>query len=275
MNAYARLMRFDKPAGIALLWAPTAWALWLAHHSMPPLRLCLYFFLGTVLMRAAGCVINDLADRHIDKQVKRTKLRPLASGELTVSQAIAVLFGLLILAGLIVIQLPKLCWLEAGVALIVTVIYPLGKRWLKAPQLVLGLAFSMGIPMAFSASGVAWNATMLWLMLLNFLWIIAYDTLYAMMDREDDLRIGVHSTAIFFGKKLPIVMIGLQISFHGLWLFLGMTRVSSEWFDLCWVLGLLILNYQDILLRRQNDETYMHAFLWHAAYGMLMWVGLF
>lgn len=275
MNAYLRLLRFDKPVGIALLWAPTAWALWLANHGMPSWRLLCFFFLGTVLMRAAGCVINDLADRRIDKAVKRTALRPLASGELKISQAIAVLFGLLSLAGLIVIQLPMLCWVESGIALVITFIYPFGKRWFKAPQLILGLAFSMGIPMAFTASGVAFNATMAWLMLLNFLWIVVYDTQYALMDKDDDLLIGVYSTAIWFGSKLPTIMVVLPISFHSLWLFLGMTRVFSEWFDFCWLLGAAILCYQHILLRQQNSSAYMRAFLWHAVYGLVMWVGLF
>lgn len=274
MNAYGRLMRFDKPVGTALLWAPTAWALWLANHGAPSIKLVLYFFLGTVLMRAAGCVVNDMVDRSIDKEVKRTRLRPLASGELRLSQALRVLAGLLGLSGLIALQLPRTCWLEAGLALGITLAYPFAKRWLQAPQLILGLAFSMGIPMAYSASSALFDATMTLLFVLNFLWILAYDTLYALMDQEDDLRIGVHSTAILFDTHLPKIMVLLQIGFHGVWLYLGMTQVVSEWFDVCWVVGVGILNYQHTLLKKQTVDAYLQAFWWHAGYGLLMWMAL-
>lgn len=275
MNAYGRLMRFDKPVGIALLWAPTAWALWLANRGAPAISLVLLFFIGTVVMRAAGCVVNDMVDRHIDKEVKRTRSRPLASGELTVLQALKTLLILLTIAVVIVLQLPYACWWEAGIAMAITLCYPFAKRWIQAPQLVLGVAFSMGIPMAYSASGVNFDQTMLALMGLNFLWIVAYDTLYALMDREDDMRIGVHSTAILLDAKLPLVMIMLQMGFHGLWLLLGMTTLISEWFDCCWVLGLVILNYQHTLLKKQEHHAYLQAFWWHAGYGLLMWIALF
>lgn len=274
-NVYGRLMRLDKPVGIALLWAPTAWALWLANHRSPPVALVIYFFLGTVFMRSAGCVMNDMADRSIDPHVHRTRLRPLACGELAFSKAIAALLVLLALAAAILIQLPKACWWEAVFALGITAIYPFAKRWIKAPQLLLSIAFSMGIPMAYSASGRGFDASMWIVMGLNALWILAYDTIYALMDKEDDLRLGVYSTAILFDDHLPKFMVLLQMGFHGLWLFLGMTRVISQWFDLCWVLGLAILVHQHRLLKQETTQAYLHAFWWHAVYGCVMWIGLF
>ena len=160
------------------------------------------------------------------------------------------------------------------IALFITLFYPFAKRFLRAPQLVLGLAFSMGIPMVYSASNRSFDATMLCLFMLNFLWILAYDTLYALMDKEDDLQIGVNSTAILFDSHLSKILIGLSIGFHGLWLYLGLTQVISHWFDFCWVLGLGILNYQHVLVAKQNKEAYMQAFWLHAGYGLLMWLAL-
>lgn len=274
MNVYARLMRFDKPAGIALLWAPTAWALWLANQGQPPGILILYFLLGTILMRAAGCIINDMADRHIDKHVKRTQSRPITSGEISIQKAAVVLMVLLMLAALIMIQLPILCWIEAGIALAITIIYPFGKRFLRAPQLVLGAAFSMGIPMAYTASGVDLDKGMLILLLLNFLWIVAYDTMYAWADRDDDLRIGVRSTAILFGSNVMRVVMFLQILVHGLWLVLARFYSVSLWFGVCWLGAAAIIMYQYHLLKHETAQHSLRAFLWNAVYGLVMWIGL-
>ena len=135
-HPYLRLMRFDKPIGIILLWIPTAWALWMAYQGTPPLGILMYFFVGTIVLRAAGCVINDIADRHIDKEVMRTRDRPLATGEVTRHAALLLLSLLLAVALLIVLQLPRLCFYESFLALLVTFIYPFCKRWLSAPQLV-------------------------------------------------------------------------------------------------------------------------------------------
>ncbi|PJD90790.1 MAG: 4-hydroxybenzoate octaprenyltransferase [Legionella sp.] len=267
-------MRFDKPAGIALLWAPTAWALWLANQGHPPWILIVYFLLGTILMRAAGCIINDMADRRIDKHVKRTQTRPITSGELPMHRAAVALFVLLCLAAGIMFQLPVLCWVEAVIALAITVVYPFGKRFLSAPQLVLGVAFSMGIPMAYAASHVALDSRAFVLIVLNFLWIVAYDTMYAMMDRDDDRRIGVRSTAILFGSQAFLVVMGLQVLVHGLWLVLAGFYAVSFWFFLCWLAALGIILYQYYLLKQQTTKQIMQAFLWNAVYGLVMWIGL-
>jgi 4-hydroxybenzoate polyprenyltransferase len=274
MNKYLRLMRFHKPAGIALLWAPTAWALWIANQGQPSMGLVSLFLLGTILMRAAGCIINDIADRKIDKYVQRTQLRPITSGEITVQQASIACMVLLLGAAVIVLQLPTLCWYEAWGALGITLLYPFTKRFFKAPQLLLGIAFSMGIPMAYAASHTIPDGMMLGLVCLNYVWIIAYDTIYALVDREDDLKIGVRSTAILFGAKaIPIIFILLGLT-HGFWVVLRWHSSLTLGFGISWMIGLGILYTQYHLLQTQTPENAMRAFLWNGIYGLVMWVGL-
>ena len=274
LSAYYRLMRFHKSAGIILLWVPTAWALWLAHHGMPPVSLIIYFFLGTVCMRSAGCVVNDIADRHIDIHVERTRSRPLTAGEIGLVDALCLLMVLLSIALMIVMQLPVLCFYEALFALLVTLIYPFCKRFLQAPQLVLGIAFSMGIPMAYAASGVSPNVVMVFLFCLNFAWILAYDTMYAMVDREDDLLIGVKSTAVLFGSYDRFIIGLLQVFLHSIWLVLGWMVHASLWFYLIWLVGFCIMLYQQQLLGLRTHAAYFRAFLTNGWYGMVMWMGL-
>lgn len=273
-GAYFRLMRFHKPVGILLLWVPTAWSLWIANHGFPPLNLLVYFFLGTVVMRAAGCVVNDIADRHIDKHVKRTHRRPLTSGEIGLLEALSLLFILLMAALLIVMQLPVLCFYYALLALCITMIYPFCKRFFAAPQLVLGLAFSMGMPMAYAASGVMPDLTLILLFILNFAWIISYDTMYAMADRDDDLQIGVQSTAVLFGRYDRVIISGLQIVFHLLWLYIAYSQHYSALFYTCWIGALIILVYQQQLIKKRNANAYIAAFSTNAWYGLLMWCAL-
>ena len=181
-KAYWRLLRFNKPAGTLLLWYPTAWALWFANKGVPSIKLLVLFFSGTVLMRAAGCVFNDIVDRNVDKHVARTKLRPLTSGEVGIGEAFTLLIILLLTALFVVIRLPRECFFWSIAALFITLLYPFCKRFLKAPQLILGLAFSMGIPMAYVASATNLNSQFMLLFLINFCWIVAYDTMYAMTD---------------------------------------------------------------------------------------------
>ena len=271
-KAYLRLSRFDKPAGIALLWSPTAWALWIANQGFPPLKLIILFFLGTLFMRAAGCVVNDIADRQIDLHVQRTKHRPLATGEISLIGALLLLMFFLFSALLILLQLPSVCFYYSLVALGVTILYPFCKRFIQCPQLVLGIAFSMGIPMAFAASHVAPNASMGILLAINFAWILAYDTQYAMADRADDLRISVQSTAIFFAAYDRIVIACLQIFFHGLWLVLAFKLNFSKYFYIGWGLAALVLIYQQSLLVVRQEEKYLQAFSSNSWYGLVMWV---
>jgi 4-hydroxybenzoate polyprenyltransferase len=273
-NAYLRLMRFDKPVGTLLLWFPTAWALWLANKGIPSLDLLILFFSGTLFMRSAGCVINDIADKDIDKEVKRTKTRPLTSGELNLKEALTLFVILLFMALLILISLPWKCFYLGCIALVISMIYPLFKRFFNAPQFILGLAFSMGIPMAYAASNVPLNSECVLLFVLNFFWIIAYDTMYAMADKEDDLRIGVKSTAIYFAQYDRLLIGLFQSIVHGLWLYWALNSPGSIWFYLFWFSAGLILTYQQDLLKQGNPEQCLKAFRVSVYYGMFMWVAV-
>lgn len=274
LGAYLRLMRAHKPAGTLLLWIPTAWALWLANHGAPPVSLLAYFLLGTIFMRAAGCIVNDIADRHIDRHVTRTCMRPLTTGEVSLFEALWLIALLLGAALSIVIKLPVICFYYALLALFITIIYPFCKRFLQAPQLVLGVAFSMGIPMAYSASGVMLNTTALLLFILNFAWIVSYDTMYAMADREDDLRIGVKSTAVLFADYDRFIIMMLQISFHMIWLYLAFTLQYSMLFYCCWLAALTVLIYQQQLMSQKNANASFSAFSTNVWYGLIMWGAL-
>lgn len=206
-RAYGRLTRLDKPVGIWLLMWPTLWGLLVAGQGMPPREVVLVFVLGTVLMRSAGCALNDIADRHWDGAVARTQYRPLATGEVSVKEAYLVAAGLSLLAFVLV------CLLDWGVvlwslpALFLAISYPYTKRFFAVPQAYLGVAFGFGIPMAFVAiQGAAPPALAWWLLLANLCWSVAYDTAYAMVDREDDLKVGIRSSAITFGRYDVLVM---------------------------------------------------------------------
>lgn len=273
-RAYLRLMRFHKPVGILLLWLPTAWALWLAYCGNPPLKIVILFFMGTVATRAAGCVINDIADRHIDLHVERTKTRPLTSGELSLTDALLCVGCLLVIALLVLLQLPTICFYYALLALLQMIIYPLCKRWIQAPQCVLGMAFSMGIPMAYAASGTGLNASMGLLLWINFCWIVSYDSQYAMADRVDDLRIGVKSTAILFAQHDRLIIGLLQILFHGSWLLLLPMLLDSWIFWLYWGIAGLILCYQQKLIATRQPKDCLQAFVSNAWYGSVMWLAI-
>lgn len=273
-SAYWRLMRLDKPVGIILLWLPTAWALWIANGGTPNIRLIIYFFCGTILMRSAGCVINDIADRHIDRHVSRTRLRPLTTGEIQLPQALLLLLLLLVGALSIVLQLPSACFYYGIAAVGITVLYPFCKRFFQAPQLVLGVAFSMGIPMAYVASGVKMTEMTLILWSLNFVWIVAYDTLYAMVDRPDDLRIGVKSTAILFAHYDRKIIAFLQLACHSLWLWLAIGLHFQSFFYVCWAIAFFNLCYQQYLMSLQTPDAYFKAFFSNTWYGGWLWLGL-
>jgi 4-hydroxybenzoate polyprenyltransferase len=206
-RAAMEIMRFDKPIGTFLLLAPTLWGVVLANQGAPSLRLLAIFVAGAVIMRAAGCIANDLADRNLDGHVERTRLRPLVTGALTVREAVVLLL-LLLATALVLVTLTNPLTVQlsfAGAAL--ALVYPLMKRVTHLPQIVLGLAFSWSIPMAFAASINALPDGLWWLFTANLLWTVVYDTQYAMVDREDDLSIGIKSTAILFGD-LDVRIIG-------------------------------------------------------------------
>jgi 4-hydroxybenzoate polyprenyltransferase len=209
-RAYQRLMRMDKPIGIYLLLWPTLWALWVAANGMPHLHYLVVFTIGVVVMRAAGCVINDYADRHFDGHVERTQLRPLPAGEVTEKEALQ-LFGLLILIAFgLVLTLDVGTMVLSVVGLLLAASYPFMKRYTHFPQVVLGAAFSWSMPMAFMAVQADLPVELWLLYFANLFWTVAYDTLYAMVDKDDDLKIGVKSTAIAFGENDLLIVAMLQ-----------------------------------------------------------------
>jgi len=274
LQAYAHLLRLHKPIGTLLLWFPTAWALWFAQDGMPPLPRILYFFFGTFVMRSAGCLMNDLADRHVDPHVSRTQNRPLATNAVSVKSAIILLITLLCIALAILLQLPTACFKYAIISVVLTAIYPFFKRFFDAPQLILGLTFSMGIPMAYAASGVAFNATTSLLILINFFWIVAYDTIYAMADKPDDLKIGVRSTAILFGNQDKNIVFLLQGLSQACWLVLAVQLQLNFIFYLFWGVASLIFIKQQISMRAISTPHYLQIFTSNHVYGLLFWVAI-
>ena len=257
LQDYLQLMRLDKPVGTLLLLWPTLAALCMAAQGLPPLHLVVIFTLGTFIMRSAGCVINDFADRKVDGFVERTKERPLVTGAISSKQALLLFFGLIISAGLLLLFLNQTTQLLAFGGLALAIAYPFMKRWTHMPQVVLGAAFSWGIPMAWSAQGLAVPPESILMFCTSLLWIVAYDTLYAMVDRNDDLKVGIKSTAILFGD-LDKAMIGaLQaLTLAGLYL-LGqkLGYAHAYYVGLVIILGLFV--YQQWLIR---DRDRMGAF---------------
>ncbi len=267
-------MRFDKPIGIALLWYPVAWSLWLAAKGWPSEYYFVLFFLGTVIMRAAGCIINDIADRHLDAHVARTYKRPLVSGELSLQQALAAFIALMILALVILILLPPACFLVALIASLLTLLYPFTKRWFDMPQLILGLAFASSIPMVFIAIQGGLTTVTGLLILLNICWVIAYDTAYAMVDRPDDMLMQMHSSAILFGTADRMAIAILQVISHSLWLPIAYYASLSSQFYFVWLMAGGLFVYQQYLIRNRNGKDCFKAFLNNHWYGLIMWLAL-
>ena len=274
-NALWRLMRFDRPIGILLLLWPTLWALWIAGQGSPSARNILIFCTGVVLMRAAGCIMNDVADRNFDPHVERTRSRPLASGELTVREAVLAFFVLMLLAFGLVLLTNALTIKLAFVGAALASSYPFFKRWTHLPQVILGLAFGWGIPMAFAAE-TGQVAPAAWLILsINVVWSVIYDTLYAMVDRDDDISIGLKSTAIMFGKADLLVLRVLKVVMIGLLLWLGlMLQFTWPWFTGVAVAALLFVR-QQFWVRQRHRERCFEAFLNNNWVGAVIFAGLF
>ncbi|OSI23928.1 4-hydroxybenzoate octaprenyltransferase [Neisseria dumasiana] len=225
---YSRLMRIEKPIGTLLLLWPTLWALWIASEGIPDFTILIAFAVGTFLMRSAGCVVNDFADRKFDGSVERTKNRPFAKGLVSTEEAILLALILCLLAALCLLPLNRLTWLMSLPALFLAVTYPFTKRFFPLPQFYLGLAFSFGIPMAFAAV----NETvppLAWLIFTaNVLWTLAYDTIYAMADKEDDLKIGIRTSAITFGDNDISAIMICHFWFTVLMTILGL-QIQATW----------------------------------------------
>jgi 4-hydroxybenzoate polyprenyltransferase len=271
---YARLMRLDRPVGIWLLLWPTLWAVWIASRGKPKASIFIIFVVGTVLMRSAGCAINDYADRSFDPHVARTKDRPLAAGRISTLEAL-VLFAILSLSALVLaLQLNRLTLLLAVAGAFLAISYPFIKRFLSVPQMYLGITFGWGIPMAFSAQlervpRVAWL-----LLLANMLWVTVYDTIYAMVDRNDDIKIGVRSTAILFGDSDRHIIAVLQgMTLVSLYLVGKMIR-AGYWYDTGLAAAALFFVYQLWLIRARERGACFQAFQNNQYVGMSVFIGI-
>jgi len=273
-NAYEKLMRLDKPIGILLLLWPALWGLWFVAQGIPDHRLLLIFVVGTIVMRSAGCIVNDLADRNFDSRVERTRDRPLAAGLVAPKEAVALAGALFLVALFLALKLNRLTILLAVIAFGMTLIYPFLKRFFPFPQAWLGLAFGMSIPMAYAAY-INFVPIAAWFMVLaNMFWAIAYDTEYAMVDRDDDMKIGLNSSAILLGRY---DVAGVVFS-HAIFLF--MMVVVGTWYRLSVVyylglgVALLLAGYQAYLIRGRGREQCFRAFRNNNWVGMAIFAGL-
>jgi 4-hydroxybenzoate polyprenyltransferase len=274
IRAMLQLIRFDKPIGTLLLLWPTLWALWIAAEGVPDLDLLVIFLLGTFLTRSAGCIINDLADRHVDGAVARTSGRPLVTGAVTIKEALVLFSALMLLAFGLVLLTNTLTIQLSIVAVLLASTYPFMKRYTHLPQVVLGLAFSWGIPMAFSAQ-INQLPPALWLLFLgNLWWIMAYDTKYAMVDREDDILAGVKSTAILFGVYDRLAVAILQLLCL-LTLYLAGREFSlGLYFKLSLIVAAAMFGYQQYLIRDRDRDACFRAFLHNNWVGLAIFVGI-
>lgn len=272
---YLLLTRFHRPVGIYLLLWPTLWALWIAGSGQPRTAVLLIFIIGTVVTRAAGCIINDIADRRFDAHVTRTRDRPLPSGRVSLAEAILLFFILSLIAITLVLSLN---WLTIGLAVIAAgliFIYPLMKRFIQLPQMVLGLAFAWGVPMAFAAQTGRLPPISILVFLIAYLWILVYDTFYAMADRADDILIGIKSSAILFGERERLITALLQFTMLILLLWLGVLLSLKIWYYFSILIVAVLALYQQYLIKDRQPEKCLQAFLNNQWLGLVIFAGLF
>ncbi len=268
------LTRLNKPIGIFLLLWPTLWALWLAAEGKPDLKIVFIFVVGVVLMRSAGCVMNDIADRDRDRHVSRTRERPLALKKINIKTAIYVLCGLLFASFYLVLKLNSFTTFLSFVGIFLAAIYPLLKRVTHLPQLGLGVAFSWGIPMAFAAEQNALPFSCWMLFLTSMVWPVIYDTFYAMADRADDKKIGVKSSAILFGKYDRLIIALLQILFLILFVVTGKI-FSLQWpFYLSLIIAGIFFIYQQWLVKERDPKKCFDAFINNHWVGLVIFIGI-
>jgi 4-hydroxybenzoate polyprenyltransferase len=274
LRLYGRLMRFDKPVGIWLLMWPTLWALWLSTEGRPDSGIFIVFMCGVVVMRAAGCVINDIADRDFDPHVARTRDRPLAAGQVSVEEAVTLFCALgLVALGLAAMLNTPARWLAViGAAL--TVIYPFIKRVLSIPQLFLGAAFGWAVPMAFAAQ-TGELPQLAWLVFaVTLIWATIYDTFYSMADRPEDLRIGVKSTAILFGDADRFIVGGLQILMLAGLVLIGNMAALGPWYYAAVAVAAFLMGRHQWLARQREPEACFMAFQQNHYVGMMIFLGI-
>lgn len=275
LSAYVQLMRMDKPIGTYLVLWPALWALWIAAEGIPDLKLLFIFTLGAFLTRSAGCAINDFADRKVDGHVKRTAQRPIPSGRVTPKEAVLLFSGMMLLAFILVLFTNWQTVLLSFGAVALTAVYPFMKRYTHLPQVVLGAAFAWAVPMAFSAvtGTVPWYAWLIYAATL--LWTVAYDTLYAMVDRDDDLKIGVKSTAILFGDADKLIVAILQLITLALLIGLGLHLQLSVWFFAGLTGAAALFIRQQYQVRHRERDPCFRAFLNNHYVGLIIFAGIF
>ncbi|OIP99682.1 MAG: 4-hydroxybenzoate polyprenyltransferase [Zetaproteobacteria bacterium CG2_30_46_52] len=273
-NPYVRLMRLDKPIGNFLLLWPTLWALWLAGQGSPDPWIVLIFVLGVIVMRAAGCVINDFADRKVDGFVERTAHRPLATGELSSRQAIFTFFWLILFSFLLVLLLNWQTILLSTVALFLAALYPFMKRYTHLPQVFLGAAFGWAIPMAYMAVSESVPHEAWLLFLANVCWVMVYDTMYAMVDRDDDIKVGIKSTAVLFGHFDKFWIGVFQLLFLLLLTWIGQAYELGIYYHLGLGIAAIIAIYHQRLIANRQREHCFRAFLHNNTLGAIIFVGL-
>ena len=275
MNAYIRLMRLNKPIGAYLLLWPTYWALFLSAKGWPDIDLLIIFTLGVLVMRSAGCVINDYADRNIDQNIARTKDRPLITGEVSPKSALRLFVFLLIIAFGLVLLTNALTIKLSLIALALATLYPFTKRWTHLPQVVLGVAFGMSVPMAFSAQTGSIPLSAGWIFLATIVWTLIYDTFYAMADRDEDIKIGVKSTAILFEKYDQIFITFLQIILIIVFVVIGNLFDLGSIYYFSLVIILIFMIYHQFLMKKRQKELFFKAFLNNNFIGMTAFIGIF
>ena len=275
MNAYFRLMRLNKPIGIYLLLWPTYWALFLSAGGWPDIDLLIIFTFGVIITRSAGCVINDYADREIDKHITRTRDRPITTGEISPKAALLLFFALGLVAFALVLLTNTLTIKISFIALALAVLYPFTKRWTNLAQLILGLAFAMSVPMAFSAQTGIVPASAGWIFLASVLWTLIYDTFYAMADRDEDLKIGVKSTAILFAKYDQIFITLLQVLLMIVFIKIGNLFDLGAFYDISLIIILLFMIYHQFLIKKRQKTDYFKAFINNHFIGMTVFFGIF
>lgn len=273
-SIYWRLLRMDRPIGTLLLLWPTLWSLWIAAKGVPSIKNLVIFILGVIVMRAAGCVINDFADRKIDGKVKRTKNRPLATGAVSSREAIGLFVALCLIAfTLVLFTDPLTIKLSVG-GLLLAFCYPFMKRYTHLPQVVLGAAFAWGIPMAYAAEAGELHQGMWLIYLAVVLWTVAYDTFYAMVDRDDDLKIGVKSTAILFGEQDRLITGVLQAMTIYALILVGNRFELGSFYYLGLAAAAVLFIYQQWLIRFRAREACFKAFLHNNWVGVVVFAGI-
>jgi 4-hydroxybenzoate polyprenyltransferase len=272
--SYVQLMRLDKPVGVWLLLWPTLWALWLAGEGHPDGGVFIVFFFGVIVMRSAGCVLNDFADRKIDPQVTRTRDRPLATGAVAPAEALTLFFALSLIAIGLAAMLNRPAQVLAVVAAGLTIVYPFIKRFVSIPQFVLGAAFGWAVPMAFAAQ-TGQTEQLAWLVFgTALIWAVIYDTFYAMVDRSDDLKLGVRSTAILFGDADLFVIGGLQFLMLLALALIGEMADLSGWYFSSVAIAVILMAYHQWLARDRNPEGCFKAFQHNHYVGMAIFIGI-